>query len=294
MATTTQPSPAQLTMKLLVDSSPARRRRVVFAEAGKDTVDFLFSLLAVPAGTAVRLLSKDDQSMPGSMGNLYSSAEKLADGPYAHPAAARDAVLCAAMPSPAAVAGPPTSWLFRLPEPQPPPPAPAAPKKFFNCSTGYANCRGYVTEVRGTRCPNCNNQMLTEAKIVGSSPPPAVAQGQGAVGFVQGGMVTYTVTDDLVISPMSNVSTIALLNACAVRDFGSLQERVVQIGYKEVLVHQSSPSPPVVARLLVPCTPKLMWIYAICRAWRSSGLRCSPRPCSLMFSSARIIQSRPP
>jgi hypothetical protein len=47
-------------------------------------------------------------------------------------------------------------------------------------------------------------------------------------------MATYTVTDDLLISPMSNVSSIALINACAVRDLGSLQEKIVQIGYKEV------------------------------------------------------------
>ncbi|GJM88319.1 hypothetical protein PR202_ga04369 [Eleusine coracana subsp. coracana] len=167
----------------------------------------------------------------GSMGNLYSSAEKLADGPYAHPGAARNAVLCAAMPSPAAVAAGPNSWLLRSPEPQPPVRAP--PKKFFNCSNSWGSCRGYVTEVRGSRCPNCNNQMVTEAKVVGS--PQPVAAGEGAAGFVQGGMATYTVTDDLVISPMSNVSTIALLNACAVRDFGSLQERTVHIGYKEGL-----------------------------------------------------------
>nr|CAB3483275.1 unnamed protein product [Digitaria exilis] len=229
-ASTTTTTP--LTMKLLVDTSPARRPRVVFAEAGKDTdtVDFLFSLLAVPAGTAVRLLGKDDDhdqsSMPGSMGNLYTSAEKLAGGPYAHPGAAKDAILCAAMPSPAAVAGAPNSCLFRLPAPA------AAPKKFFYCTSySYANCRGYVTEVSGTRCPNCNSQMMTEAKIVGSSTPAA----DSAVGFVHGGMATYTVTDSLVISPMSNVSTIALLNACSVRDFGSLQERVVQIGHKEGL-----------------------------------------------------------
>jgi hypothetical protein len=117
-----------------------------------------------------------------------------------------------------------SSWLFRLPEP----PAPA-PKRFFKCSNSYNyNCRGYVTEVRGTKCPNCSNQMSTEPKIVGTSPPQPA-------GFVQGGMATYTVTDDLLIWPMSNVSSIALINACAVRDFGSLQERTVQIGYKEGL-----------------------------------------------------------
>ncbi|XP_062231152.1 uncharacterized protein LOC133928713 [Phragmites australis] len=225
-ATTTPSTP--LTMKLLVDSSPLRQH-VVFAESGKDTVDFLFSLLALPAGTSVKLLGKE--SMVGCMGNLYASAERLED-PYVQPGAAKDVILCAAMKPPAAAR--PNSWVFPLPEPAPAP-APA-PKKFFNCGRTYysTSCSNYVTEVSGTRCPSCGNQMLTNANLIGS-PAPVAAKEPARKGFVQGGMVVYTVTDDLVISPMSNVSTIALLNACGVRDLGKLQERTVQIGYKEGL-----------------------------------------------------------
>ncbi|XP_062231157.1 uncharacterized protein LOC133928717 [Phragmites australis] len=220
VAATTTPS-TTLTMKLLVDPSPLRWR-VVFAEAGKDTVDFLFSLLALPVGTAVKLLGKD--SVLGCMGNLYSSAERLED-PYVQPGKAKDAILCAAIvPPPAAVR--PNSWVFPL----------RAPKWFFNCGKSYkkSRCVVYVAEVSGTRCPNCGNQMSTETKLVGS-PEPVDAKEPVRKGFVQGGMVVYTVTDDLVISPMSNVSTIALLNTCGVRDLGTLQERTVQIGYNEGL-----------------------------------------------------------
>jgi hypothetical protein len=39
--------PITLRMKLLVDT---RGQRVLFAEASKDVVDFLFSLLALPVG----------------------------------------------------------------------------------------------------------------------------------------------------------------------------------------------------------------------------------------------------
>jgi len=216
-ASTTMPTTA-LTMKLLIDSSP-QRQRVVFAEAGKDTIDFLFSLLAIPAGTAVKLLGKD-QSMVGCMGNLYSSAEKL-DDPYVQPDVAKDAILCTTMAFPAAAR--PNSFLFRLPEPV------SAPKKFYICTRWIIECRRNVTDVYGTPCARCGDRMVTEANLL--SP---VAQGEAKKGFVQGGTVTYMVTDDLVISPMSNVSTIALLNACAVRDLGTLQERTVQIGYKEV------------------------------------------------------------
>jgi hypothetical protein len=69
---------APLTMKLLI--APGWHPRVVFVEAGKDVVEFLFSLMAVPA---VRLLGKD--SVAVCMGNLYSSTEKLANGPYVQP-----------------------------------------------------------------------------------------------------------------------------------------------------------------------------------------------------------------
>lgn len=226
---TNTPSTTKLTMKLLVESSPMRHR-VVFAEASKDTVDFLFSLLAMPAGTAVKLLGKE--SMAGCMGNLYSSAERLDDA-YVHPdpSGSKDDVLCATMPLCPAAAGPNSCLLFRVPEPAPAP----APKRFYVCPNAgdyYGSCGGYVTEVQGARCPNCGNQMSRDPKFVGSPPvPPAEPARKG---FVMGGAVTYTVTDDLVIAPMSNVSSIVLLNACAVRDLGALQERTVHIGYKEV------------------------------------------------------------
>ena len=120
-----------LTMKLLVDSSPMRPR-VVFAEAGKDTIDFLFSLLAMLASTPVSVQGKE--SMAGWIGNLYSSAEKLADGPNVQLSVGKDTVICTVMPFPVA-AGP--NSCFSLPEP--PAPVAAAPMRFFNYSTSYAN-----------------------------------------------------------------------------------------------------------------------------------------------------------
>ena len=59
-----------LAMKLLVDTE---RQRVLYAEASKDVVDFLFSLLALPVGAAVELLGKE--SMAGCVGNVYASVE---------------------------------------------------------------------------------------------------------------------------------------------------------------------------------------------------------------------------
>jgi hypothetical protein len=48
------------------------------------------------------------------------------------------------------------------------------------------------------------------------------------------GIVTYTVMDNLTVNPMSSISSIALLNTFAVKDLGALQEKTLQLGYKEV------------------------------------------------------------
>ena len=220
MADTT--SSPKLTMKLLVDTRPLHRR-VVFAEAGKDAVDFLFSLLAMPAGSAVKLLGKE--SMMGSVGNLYASAEEL-DGTYVQPGAAKDAILC-----PTATASP-SSSLFRLPEPSS---SVSTPRSFFGCNNYHynTNCRNNVTDLRGTRCPSCGNQMTTEYLYVPGQVQSTATGGGTGTGFVKAG-VTYTVADDLRISPMSAISSITRLGTLPARDLGALQEKTVQIGYKEV------------------------------------------------------------
>jgi hypothetical protein len=239
MAATTTKSTA-LSMKLLVDT---KARRVLFAEASKDVVDFLFSLLSLPVGTAVKLLGKD--SMVGCVGSLYGSVEKL-DGTYVQPGVAKDALLHPTVISSAVTNK--SSLLGLPPSPQ--------PKTFYICTkrcscynkSGYSSCEGlysncrntcraYITHVYGTTCPACKDQMTTKLTLQ----PPAESEGQVAQaapaasgkGFVQG-IVTYTVMDDLAVTPMSSISSIALINTFAVKDLGALQEETVQIGYKEV------------------------------------------------------------
>lgn len=211
MAATT--SSSALTMKLLIDASP-QRRRVLFAEAGKDVVDFLFSLLALPVGTAVKLLGKE--SMVGCFGNLYASVEKL-DDTYVQPGAAKDAILCPTITTAAS----PNSSIFRLPAP-----TSGQSKSLFKCPNYY--CNNYVTDASGTKCPNCGNQM---AHALQYAPSDQNAGAEGANGLVMR-VVTYTVTDDLTITPMSVISTITQLNTYARRG-GVLQEKTVQLGYKE-------------------------------------------------------------
>ncbi|KAM0853590.1 hypothetical protein ACQ4PT_050981 [Festuca glaucescens] len=201
-----------ITMKLFVDSSPPRLR-VVFAETRKDAVSFLFSLLAMPSGMTVKLMGKD--SMVGCISNLYTSVEKL-DDPYVQPGAAKDAMLS---PTALSLAAKSNRYLFRLPEPS------LAMKKFFRCGGhSYYSCPNYVMEERGARCPTYGSQMLADSQYVKSKPVT-----QEAKGLLLGGMVTYTVTDDLKIFPMSNISSIVLLNTVTVVEIlkTSLQSKTV-------------------------------------------------------------------
>ncbi|KAM0879762.1 hypothetical protein ACQ4PT_034021 [Festuca glaucescens] len=79
----------KLSMKLLVDT---KAERVLYAEAGKEVVDFLFSLLSLPLGKVAGFLHTPSGSMSGSVGNLYGSVDKL-DGSYMCRADAKAALL---------------------------------------------------------------------------------------------------------------------------------------------------------------------------------------------------------
>uniref|UniRef100_A0ACD5VDI0 Uncharacterized protein n=1 Tax=Avena sativa TaxID=4498 RepID=A0ACD5VDI0_AVESA len=155
--------------KLLVDS---KTQRVVYAEAGKDVVDFLFNLLMLPFATVVELLTGGD-SMVGCVANLYRSVEKLDDAYVCHDDAksAKDALL-----RPAG-----NGKLLMLPD---------------HASSSSGNGRSSRS------------------------------------GFVEG-IVTYTVMDNLTVTPMSTISAITMLNTFGIRNTRSLSEKTVRLGYNE-------------------------------------------------------------
>ncbi|KAL3620100.1 hypothetical protein CASFOL_035012 [Castilleja foliolosa] len=53
-------------------------------------------------------------------------------------------------------------------------------------------------------------------------------------GFVKG-VMTYMVMDDLVVTPMSTISSITLLNKFNIKEVGSLEEKVVSFGLNEAV-----------------------------------------------------------
>ncbi|KAL2485651.1 Protein of unknown function (DUF674) [Abeliophyllum distichum] len=65
---------SKVTLKILIDT---KGKRVLFAEASKDFVDFIFHIVSLPVATVIRLLGR--QGKVGSLCNLYDSIENLND-----------------------------------------------------------------------------------------------------------------------------------------------------------------------------------------------------------------------
>ncbi|KAL8525353.1 hypothetical protein ACS0TY_014833 [Phlomoides rotata] len=207
---------SELSMKLLVDS---RSKRVLFAEASKECVDFLFYILTLPVSTLIRLLGK--QRMVGSLANLYKSIETLNEC-YIQPNKTKDTLLKPVSPLPGY-----SVPLLSIKE------APATVKQFYRC----CNCTSYnVTDDPRAVCSSCRNLMNRVMTYV--APPGVVQQekaaGGGEGGFVKG-LVTYMVMDDLVVKPMSTISSITLLNQFNIKDVLALEEKVVTLGMNQAV-----------------------------------------------------------
>ncbi|KAL5554803.1 hypothetical protein UlMin_042204 [Ulmus minor] len=198
-------------LKLLVDK---KGKKVLFAEVGKEFVDFLFYLLSLPIGTVVRLLNK--RGMVGCLTNLYQSVENLSDT-YMQPNQSKDSVLKPKSPLSSAQAP------FLLTD------AEALSRKLYMCASFHL----YASDDPRAVCPSCKQCMKSEIPFVAPSfGKDKVASGEG--GFVKG-LVTYMVMDDLVVEPMSTISSIMLLNKFNVKDVVALEEKVVDMGMAEGL-----------------------------------------------------------
>ncbi|XP_071708043.1 uncharacterized protein [Rutidosis leptorrhynchoides] len=256
---------AKVSLKLLIDT---KSKKVLFAEANKEFVDFLFHNLSLPIGTVIMLLKKN--SMVGSLGNLYESIENLS-GTYMQPKQSKDVVLNPNVPNygtrcPLLLFDgdvsiqqqytiPPTCSMsevrckqpFLYPKvkpkllfhqrikktvsPEGPPDSTndvSMNKEFYKCCSSHA----YVADDPSVLCPECYAVMNTKVTYVAGH--GSVKESEEVGGFVKG-VVTYMVMDDLVVSPMSTISTIATLNTFNVKEVGALEEKVVFLELNEGL-----------------------------------------------------------
>ncbi|CAI0626061.1 unnamed protein product [Linum tenue] len=205
----------KVTLKLLINK---KTKKVLFAEAGKDFVDFLFTLLSFPLGTVIKLLSKN--KMVGCLGNLYESIEELSDT-FFQPNLGKATVLNPKLPS-----RPSGSTLLLSDGGEND--GTGATRKFYVCeNNGYHR---NVTDNPLAICSQCNCRMRTQVSFITA---PSAAGNDQEGGFVKG-VITYMVMDNLEVKPMSTISSITMLNKFNIQEVGALEEKVIELGVDEV------------------------------------------------------------
>ncbi|XWS71699.1 hypothetical protein CRYUN_Cryun03dG0161100 [Craigia yunnanensis] len=193
-----------ITLKLLIDKTS---RKVVFAEAGKDFVDFLFGLLQIPLGSLMGLLWENGLAGSGSFGSVYESVINL-DPNYPQPNQDKDSLLMPSISSSSRTEMPPL--LYNL----------------------VSKKRELENDCRIT---------FISSSVNAEGSPPGFSFGQMVtptpskqVGYVTATQ-TYMVMDNLMVKPMSTISGITILNTFSINDLGSLEEKTVQIDLEKGL-----------------------------------------------------------
>ncbi|RWR83861.1 hypothetical protein CKAN_01263500 [Cinnamomum micranthum f. kanehirae] len=193
-----------MSLTLLVDKE---RKRVIYAESGKDFVETLLSFLTMPLGTVIKLSGK--QSNMGSLTMLYQSLEDL-DLEFLSTKSCKDMLL---HPKSSAVE------LYKNLHPLVDIGA-TKPTQYYICSSTVEN----------TQCC-CGKTMGWEISV--KKDEDVDADGRDGV-FVKGKM-RFMIRDDLQVSVVSSSTFFAVLREFGISDASVLEERNVNVGEEEVL-----------------------------------------------------------
>ncbi|XP_059458733.1 uncharacterized protein LOC132188327 [Corylus avellana] len=197
----------KVSLKLVVDK---KKQQLLFAEAEKKFVDFLFTIFSLPVGTVTRLLR--EEGMVGCLPSLYKSIENLSDDCFQldrnKDFLLKPRVVIPGLKAPLLL---PNDELFTC-------------RKNSETMCRNRGCSAYrireISYKQGeSSCSSCSDFMNKISK-------------EG--GYVKG-MVSYMVMDDLEVKPMSTNSGITLLREFNVKAAGDVEEKVVYLGMDEGL-----------------------------------------------------------
>lgn len=210
-----------------------KSRKIMYAEAGKDFVDLLFSFLIIPTGAIVKqaLVSKgtmnEDQTKACCIKNLYDSVQNLS------PSLLKEdkGILL----DPKVFSTSYTNDILGIQSPPRPPPA--APPRYFMCinvaSRSYSQPHSICTECGTVTCSTCGSSVNREVKFVDK--PPVAAEHPAPKGYVKK-TANFVIADDLTVVPVnSTVTIVQLWNKLGVNDPTDLEERNVTVGPIEVI-----------------------------------------------------------
>ena len=174
---------ATVSLKLLVDTST---QKVIFAEAGKDFVDFLFGLLEIPLGSLLSHLARQGVYESWALSKVYQSVNEL-DKEYLQPDQTKNILLNPIMSSSRTKGAP-------------------------------------LMQQLGYRKSQSSSSSSYNSNV-----------GKEVDGYVKGS-VTYMISDDLAVKPVSSISSISLINSLGVKDIATLEEKIVDIDMQKVFL----------------------------------------------------------
>ncbi|MED6194446.1 hypothetical protein PIB30_028605 [Stylosanthes scabra] len=196
------------------------KTQVLYAEAGKDFVDALFSLLTLPLGTIVRLFKEDSVAKSieiGCLHSLYNSVVKLDEKCFSTKAC-REMLLHPRRSAETYCNGmklnidDPTNYFLC---------------QDYECRTGR-NSKPILSTIRNRACSNCNKLLNYQVHLQEKS-----LGGEGH-GFSNGKM-TFIITDCLRVIPNSLVASLNLLKEFGIHDIRSVHKMSTAITKEEVL-----------------------------------------------------------
>jgi Protein of unknown function (DUF674) len=197
-------------LKLLIEKES---QKLLFAEVGKDVVDFLMSLLSLPIGSVTKLITQE--SAFDCLRNTYNSWEQL----NSRFLSSDRMIPCNIIPS----VSPTSSYNFaRLLSRANPA---TMREKLYIC-----NCINDFDDMYKKFCPNCRKiNKYSEILYAGSNVTKEEVERDG---YVKG--FTYALMDDLSIMPMTPLASIGLLNRWGHKDLNLLEEKTVRLNIDKV------------------------------------------------------------
>ncbi|KAK1398294.1 hypothetical protein POM88_008157 [Heracleum sosnowskyi] len=212
-------SEVEIPLKVVIDK---HKERVVFAEANSDFVDILFSFLTMPMGTIVRLLNKHlEYSKPppiGNFNNLYETVVNF-DAKYFVTSENKDWLVTTSNN-----AGPECQSLkINIDD--------TNLRKYFICPNSSCTIERdlpSISSYSSVKCRHCGEYLsrLINYRADTSEANEGVFLSQTA---------SFVISDDLHVTPNTMDSTIRILESTGIKEFGVLEEKMLQIGSSEIL-----------------------------------------------------------
>ncbi|KAK7294630.1 hypothetical protein RJT34_17519 [Clitoria ternatea] len=203
----------RVTLKLMVSKE---RKKVIFAEAGKDFVDVLFGFMTLPLGTIVRLVNSKDSNIEavkvGSLNSLYESVQNL-DEECLFTDTCKEMLLKPRNSMEAYC----KHLKLNIEH--------AEPSQYFVCNNLLA-CRYKSSLLLSTS----NDKTCTCGNLLAK---PISLNSNGPHGFVKSN-VSFIITDDLHVVPTSMDTFFHLMKNSGIKDMSCVNEMIVNITQDQV------------------------------------------------------------